>query len=65
MPRNDDLPVIAFASRREFEDWLEAQAPASPGLWLKTRIEKYVAMCREHSRTPPPDARIHTWFCEF
>ncbi len=35
MPQNDGLPVIAFASKREFEDWLEAQAPASAGLWLK------------------------------
>jgi uncharacterized protein YdeI (YjbR/CyaY-like superfamily) len=35
MPQNDDLPVIAFASKRAFEDWLEAQAPASAGLWLK------------------------------
>lgn len=40
MPQNDDLPVIAFASKREFEDWLEAQEPASPGLWLKIAKRK-------------------------
>ncbi len=40
MPQNDDLPVIAFASKREFEHWLEAQEPASPGLWLKIAKRK-------------------------
>ncbi len=40
MPQNDDLPVIAFASKREFEDWLEAQESASPGLWLKIAKRK-------------------------
>lgn len=35
MPRNDNLPVMAFASKREFETWLEAQGPTSAGIWLK------------------------------
>ena len=30
-----ELPVLAFASSVDWERWLEAQAPASPGLWLK------------------------------
>ncbi len=30
-----ELPVLAFASSADWERWLEAQAAASPGLWLK------------------------------
>lgn len=30
----DDLPVIQFASREEFDSWLDGHAP-SDGLWLK------------------------------
>jgi uncharacterized protein YdeI (YjbR/CyaY-like superfamily) len=30
-----DLPVLAFASSADWERWLEAQPPASPGVWLK------------------------------
>jgi uncharacterized protein YdeI (YjbR/CyaY-like superfamily) len=30
-----DLPVLAFASSADWERWLDAQAPASPGVWLK------------------------------
>lgn len=30
-----DLPILAFASRAAFEEWLEAEHAVSPGLWLK------------------------------
>jgi uncharacterized protein YdeI (YjbR/CyaY-like superfamily) len=30
-----DLPIIAFASRQEWEAWLAAQPDTSKGLWLK------------------------------
>jgi uncharacterized protein YdeI (YjbR/CyaY-like superfamily) len=33
MPRDDDLPVLAFASPADFERWLETTD--SPGVWLK------------------------------
>jgi uncharacterized protein YdeI (YjbR/CyaY-like superfamily) len=32
---NTELPVLAFASSADWERWLEAQPPASPGVWLK------------------------------
>jgi uncharacterized protein YdeI (YjbR/CyaY-like superfamily) len=31
----DDLPVLFFASRGEFEDWLDENHADSSGLWLK------------------------------
>src|SRR3712207_1618317 len=31
----DDLPVLSFASQAEFEAWLAAQPPDSPGVWVK------------------------------
>jgi uncharacterized protein YdeI (YjbR/CyaY-like superfamily) len=31
----DDLPVLAFATAAEFEDWLAASHATSAGLWLK------------------------------
>lgn len=31
----DDLPIIPFKSRRDWEDWLEANHTASPGVWMK------------------------------
>lgn len=30
-----DLPTLAFPSRAAFEEWLEAEHEAAPGLWLK------------------------------
>jgi uncharacterized protein YdeI (YjbR/CyaY-like superfamily) len=35
MPANDDLPVVSFDSRQDFESWLEAQHGHSKGIWLK------------------------------
>lgn len=35
MAEAQELPVIGFASKAGFEDWLEGQGPASVGLWLK------------------------------
>jgi uncharacterized protein YdeI (YjbR/CyaY-like superfamily) len=32
---NTELPVLAFASSADWERWLEAQPPPSPGVWLK------------------------------
>jgi uncharacterized protein YdeI (YjbR/CyaY-like superfamily) len=32
---NDDLPLLHFASQREWEDWLEKHHAISRGLWLK------------------------------
>jgi uncharacterized protein YdeI (YjbR/CyaY-like superfamily) len=34
MPR-DGLPVLAFDSRRSWEDWLAEHHHSSPGVWLK------------------------------
>jgi uncharacterized protein YdeI (YjbR/CyaY-like superfamily) len=34
MPK-DDLPVIPFASREAFEQWLEAKHESADGLWIK------------------------------
>lgn len=31
----DGRPIVAFASQREWEDWLEAEHAASEGVWLK------------------------------
>jgi uncharacterized protein YdeI (YjbR/CyaY-like superfamily) len=31
----DDLPVQSFASAAEFEEWLDANHPTVPGVWLK------------------------------
>jgi uncharacterized protein YdeI (YjbR/CyaY-like superfamily) len=35
MSPSDDLPVIPFASREEFEAWLAEHHEQSPGLWVK------------------------------
>jgi uncharacterized protein YdeI (YjbR/CyaY-like superfamily) len=35
VPANDDLPVISFDSRQDFENWLDAQHKQSKGIWLK------------------------------
>jgi uncharacterized protein YdeI (YjbR/CyaY-like superfamily) len=35
MPPNDELPVIAFASRDEFAAWLEEHHETAAGLWVK------------------------------
>lgn len=35
MTERQGLPVLAFASRDAFEEWLEAGHETSPGLWLK------------------------------
>jgi uncharacterized protein YdeI (YjbR/CyaY-like superfamily) len=34
-PHKTDLPIVAFATPGEFEEWLAAQPAASPGAWLK------------------------------
>jgi uncharacterized protein YdeI (YjbR/CyaY-like superfamily) len=34
MPK-DDLPTIAFASRADWEDWLEANHESTDGVWVK------------------------------
>lgn len=34
MPR-DDLPVLAFGSPQDWEDWLAGQPSGAPGLWMK------------------------------
>jgi len=34
MPR-DDLPVLAFSSPQDWEDWLADQPGSAPGLWMK------------------------------
>ena len=34
MPKND-LPTIAFASRADWEEWLEANHETADGLWIK------------------------------
>lgn len=50
-PRKTDLPILAFATPEEFEEWLASQPPASPGAWLK--------FARKDCRTPTvskPDA---------
>jgi uncharacterized protein YdeI (YjbR/CyaY-like superfamily) len=31
----DELEILSFASPAELEEWLEANADSSPGLWLK------------------------------
>jgi uncharacterized protein YdeI (YjbR/CyaY-like superfamily) len=31
----DSLPAVSFASSREWEEWLEEQHAASPGVWIK------------------------------
>lgn len=31
----DDLPIIPFQSEQEWEDWLDANHGASPGIWMK------------------------------
>lgn len=31
----DDLPILLFAAPADLEEWLEANAATSPGLWLK------------------------------
>jgi uncharacterized protein YdeI (YjbR/CyaY-like superfamily) len=31
----DDLPILLFADPDQLEEWLEANAAGSPGLWLK------------------------------
>jgi uncharacterized protein YdeI (YjbR/CyaY-like superfamily) len=31
----DDLPILPFASSEEMEEWLEANAASSEGIWLK------------------------------
>jgi uncharacterized protein YdeI (YjbR/CyaY-like superfamily) len=31
----DDLPIVLFAGPDDFEEWLEANAADSPGVWLK------------------------------
>jgi uncharacterized protein YdeI (YjbR/CyaY-like superfamily) len=33
--QKDTLPILAFATQREWEAWLEAHHADSPGLWLK------------------------------
>jgi uncharacterized protein YdeI (YjbR/CyaY-like superfamily) len=35
MAEKQDLPVICFASKLEFEQWLESERSSSAGLWLK------------------------------
>jgi uncharacterized protein YdeI (YjbR/CyaY-like superfamily) len=35
MGSDDGFPRLAFASPAEWEDWLEANHPASEGLWIK------------------------------
>ncbi|HVX34326.1 MAG TPA: YdeI/OmpD-associated family protein [Solirubrobacterales bacterium] len=31
----DDLPILLFAAPADLEEWLEANAATSPGVWLK------------------------------
>ena len=35
MSPSEDLPLLPFASQREWEDWLETHHETSRGLWLK------------------------------
>jgi uncharacterized protein YdeI (YjbR/CyaY-like superfamily) len=35
MPESRDLPVIGFASKAEFERWLEDHGTSSIGIWVK------------------------------
>jgi uncharacterized protein YdeI (YjbR/CyaY-like superfamily) len=35
MAPNDELPVIAFASKTAFEEWLEGNHESTDGLWVK------------------------------
>ncbi|WP_328808497.1 YdeI/OmpD-associated family protein [Nonomuraea montanisoli] len=35
MTEKQDLPILAFPSQAAFENWLEAEHEAVPGLWLK------------------------------
>jgi uncharacterized protein YdeI (YjbR/CyaY-like superfamily) len=35
MPPRDDLPVLPFASKEEFANWLEENHESADGLWLK------------------------------
>jgi len=35
MGPDDGLPVLAFASAAEWEEWLEQNHASSPGVWLK------------------------------
>jgi uncharacterized protein YdeI (YjbR/CyaY-like superfamily) len=35
MDSKQNLPIIAFASQREWEAWLAAQPAGAPGLWVK------------------------------
>jgi uncharacterized protein YdeI (YjbR/CyaY-like superfamily) len=35
MPEPLDLPVLAFATAEEFEQWLEREHESAPGVWLR------------------------------
>jgi len=35
MPPSDDLPVVAFATQAELEDWLEREHATAPGVYVR------------------------------
>ena len=35
MPKDDDLPVLEFATQADFEAWLEEEHATTPGLWIR------------------------------
>jgi uncharacterized protein YdeI (YjbR/CyaY-like superfamily) len=35
MPSSDDLPVVAFATQAELEDWLEREHATAPGVYVR------------------------------
>jgi uncharacterized protein YdeI (YjbR/CyaY-like superfamily) len=55
-----DLPVLAFASRAEWEAWLAAQPTTSKGVWLK--LAKAVSGIPSVSKQEAIDAALcHGW----
>jgi uncharacterized protein YdeI (YjbR/CyaY-like superfamily) len=35
MPKDDELPVLSFATQADFEAWLEKEHDTAPGLWIR------------------------------
>jgi uncharacterized protein YdeI (YjbR/CyaY-like superfamily) len=35
MPKDDELPVLEFATQADFEAWLEEHHATAPGLWIR------------------------------